>query len=323
MNESNTILEVLNLRIHINTSRGRIKPVDGVSFNVNKGETVCLLGESGSGKSITAYSILGLLDCSPGMVEGNILFNGVPLYKNSKKYNKKIRNKISIVFQEPVTSLIPLNNIESQLSENITGRNGETRNVCRDILEKVKLNKPDEILKKYPYQLSGGAAQRVMIAIALLRNPVFLIADEPTSSLDTVHQNGFLDLLKEIIKERNLSLLFITHDISNAECIANKIIIMYAGKIVEKGKKDDILKGIENHPYTQGLINSIIADGKCSYIDGEAYDPLNIPIGCKFFPRCKDSFKNEICNIDPPEFKSGDDHYIKCWKYNNLNQNQI
>ncbi len=300
------LLEVNNLNTHFFTRNGVIKAVDGISFSLEKGEILGIVGESGAGKSITGFSMLGLID-KPGMiVDGEIIFDDEDLVKKSEEELQKIRgNKIAMIFQDPQTSLNPVISIGDQLVEAVVYHNKDVSkkdalNTCIDILKLVGLPAPEKRVKSYPHELSGGMKQRVVIAMALLNNPKLLIADEPTTALDVTIQAQILYLIKKLSLDFESSLILITHDIAVVSQLCDKIAVMYAGRIVEYGKKKDIIFNPQ-HPYTKGLIECLpkLDDDKSRLyqIPGIMPSLLALPKGCYFKDRCE--YADEECDVYP------------------------
>ena len=302
-------LEVKNLRTYFNTPEGVVKSVDGVSFHINRGETLALVGESGCGKTVTSLSLIRLLADTAELQYDYMMVDGEEIKDLTKEQARQIRGKkISMIFQEPMTSLNPVYKIEKQLGEvfklhepGLTKQQIHEKSV--DIMKKVGIPNPDERLKVYPHQLSGGLRQRAMIAISLASNPQMVIADEPTTALDVTIQAQIIDLLKQLQKDSNMSILLITHDFGVVSQIASRVAVMYAGKIVEEGMLDDIFRD-PWHPYTKLLIMSIpgikvTRGGRLESIKGTVPNPLNFPKGCRFAPRCP--WAMDICKDVPPE----------------------
>ncbi len=302
----NALLEVKNLKTHFFTRQGVIKSVDGSSFSIQKGEILGIVGESGAGKSITAFSILGLIDPPGRIVDGEILFDGKNLVGLSEEEFRQIRgNEISMIFQDPQTSLNPVITIGEQMMEAILYHHKgvskkEAYNSCVEILKTVGLPAAQKRMKSYPHQLSGGMKQRVVIAMALLNNPKLLIADEPTTALDVTIQAQILYLMKKLSQEFHSALILITHDIAVVSQLCDKIAVMYAGRIVEYGKKEDIIFN-PKHPYTKGLIECLPKlndDKKRLYqIPGIMPSLLGLPSGCYFKDRCE--LADEQCDVYP------------------------
>lgn len=315
-----TLLQVEHLRTYFHTFRGVVKAVDDVSFSLDEGQVLGIVGESGSGKSVTSFSILKLIE-NPGVVQSeHIYFNGEDISRKSEKEMMKIRGKdISMVFQDPMTSLNPLYTIEKQITEMLDlHQKGmskkEKRERCIELLRMVGIPNPEDRLKSYPHQFSGGMRQRVIIAIALAANPKLIIADEPTTALDVTIQAQILKLMDRLVKEQNASLILITHDLAVVSQMADRIIVMYCGKIVESGSRDDVIRRA-SHPYTVGLLNSIprMAEEqeRLESIPGMVPSMLDLPNGCYFAPRCK--YCQEICRTQAPTEQSvGDGHVVFC-----------
>ncbi|HLS36063.1 MAG TPA: ABC transporter ATP-binding protein [Bacillota bacterium] len=305
---SDIVMQVSNLKTHFFTSEGEIPAVDDVSLKIHKGEIVGVVGESGSGKSVTSLSIMQLLPERIGkIVAGEILFNGQDLTQASKKQMQKIRGKkISMIFQEPMTSLDPLFTIGNQLIEAILNHERMNKQQAREksieLLKLVGIPRAESIVDEYPHQLSGGMRQRVMIAMAMSCDPDLLIADEPTTALDVTIQAQILDVMRRINEETNMAILFITHDLGVVAEMCDRVVVMYAGQVVEEGTVREILKE-PKHPYTKGLIRSL---PKLEEKQEELYSiPGTVPVpkvgqvGCKFAPRCEYAF--EQCFTQSPE----------------------
>ncbi len=314
------MLSVQELTVYF-TSNGRVaRALDGVSYEIRKGETVCLVGESGCGKTVSALTILGIIPQPPAQIMGGtVLFDGQNLLDLGEREMQKIRgNRIAMVFQEPMTSLNPVFTIEDQISEAIMvhekAGGKEIRQRCIKLLKDVGIPSPEERLKDYPHQLSGGQRQRVMIAMALTCNPDVVIADEPTTALDVTIQAQILNLFRELKQIRKMSLLYITHDLGVVAHIADRIYVMYAGIIVEQGDTIHIFHSPQ-HPYTQGLLASLPSrtkrGGTLHSIPGLVPDPAHKPLGCPFHPRC--SFAIKSCQIQFPEmYDYGEGHLSRC-----------
>lgn len=313
------LLEVKNLKTYFHTFKGVVKAVDGVDFYVNKGEILGIVGESGGGKSITGFSLIKLIE-SPGKIEtGEILFEGNDLVKYSERDMSKIRGKdIVMIFQDPMTSLNPVYTIKQQIEESLilhTNLNKKERHErCIELLKDVGIPNPENRLTNYPHQFSGGMRQRVVIAIALAVNPKLIIADEPTTALDVTIQAQILKLMTELVKKQGCSMILITHDLAVVSEIADRINVMYCGKIVESSKVSTIMNNCK-HPYTRGLLNSIpdIKDNKdrLETIDGIVPNMFKLPKGCNFYPRCHK--RMEECENKEPEYREYEEgHYISC-----------
>lgn len=319
------ILDVRNLRVSYHTYAGEVQSVRDISFQVNEGETVAIVGESGCGKSVTAKTIMGLVAEPPGEIksESQVLYLGENILEQSEKEWEKYRGaKCSMIFQDALTSLNPTMNIGRQIEENITNHYKVTKKEARakavEMLELVKIPDPAMCLKKYPHELSGGMRQRIMIAIALSGNPKILIADEPTTALDVTIQAQIIGLLKDIQAKLGTTIILITHDLGVVASIADKIIVMYSGKIVEKGECSKIFSS-HRHPYTWALLNAapsleIKNNRKLISIEGTPPDLINPPKGCPFASRCK--YCMNICvEATPPEYDYGAGHKVSCWLY--------
>ncbi len=314
------MLQVKNLCTSFNVDAGEVRAVNGISFNLDKGKVLGIVGESGSGKSVTAYSIMRIL-VEPGkIVGGEILFNGEDIVKYSKKQMREFRGKrVSIIFQDPMTSLNPTFTIGNQLREAIllhTDRNRAEANArALEMLQLVGVNEPEKRLKQYPHELSGGMRQRVMIAMALACEPDILIADEPTTALDVTIQAQILELMKELQKKMGMAIIMITHDLGVIADMCDEIIVMYAGRVCERGTVDEIFYN-PRHEYTKGLLRSIPTlnggHDKLIPIAGSPVDLTNLPKGCAFASRCDHCMK--ICLTDQPEeVRVNDSHIASCW----------
>ena len=304
------LLEVKNLKTYFYSDGVIIKSVDDVSFYVNEGETLGIVGESGCGKSVACMSLVRLVETPPGKYEcGEIIFKGEDLLKVSDARIRQIRgNDISFIFQEPMTSLNPVFKIGRQISEVLILHRGISKEEAYEesirMLELVKIPNPERVVNDYPFALSGGMRQRVMIAMALACKPGLLIADEPTSNLDVTIQAQVLDLMNELKEKINTSIIFITHDLDVIAEMSDRVMVMYAGKVVEEASINEILKN-PKHPYTVGLINSkpdMATEGtRLNAIPGNVPDLSNLPPGCPFHPRCDKAM--DICKKIIPEEK--------------------
>lgn len=319
------LLEVKNLETEFKIKRGTVKAVNGVSFQVDKGEILAVVGESGSGKSVTSLSVMGLIQ-SPGRVAGGeLLFNGEDLLKKSKKEMEKIRgDRISMIFQEPMTSLNPVYRIKDQIMENILTHEKVSKEEAYKravkMLDLVGIPDPEKRAHDYPHQMSGGMRQRVMIAMALSCHPELLIADEPTTALDVTIQAQVLELMKMLIQEQEMSMLLITHDLGVVAEVCEDVAVMYAGRIVEKGTADDVFNHMR-HPYTEGLFDSLPnlkqRGEELVPIKGLMPDPSDLPPGCAFAPRCP--YATEECSKAVPQLMPVDGsetHFVACSAYN-------
>ncbi|ADO83335.1 ABC transporter ATP-binding protein [Ilyobacter polytropus] len=331
MDNRQPILEIKDLKTYFYTDDGVVKGCDGVSYKVYEGETLALVGESGSGKSVSAMSILQLIPSPPGkIVEGEILYNGDNLVNYSEKQMEKIRgNDIAVIFQEPMTSLNPVLTAGYQIMEPLRLHQKLSKNKAKEraveLLKLVGIPSPEKRFKEYPYQMSGGMRQRVVIAIALACNPKLLIADEPTTALDVTIQAQIINLVEEMQEKLGMAILMITHDLGVVAETANKVAVMYCGKIVEYGRVDDIFYD-SKHPYLQGLKKSMprLDSEKVEelyVIEGMVPNPLNLPVGCKFADRCE--YVMEICRKKEPEaVYFGKEHYARCFLYSDSNESE-
>ncbi|NHN31731.1 ABC transporter ATP-binding protein [Paenibacillus agricola] len=315
------LLEVLDLKTHFKTEEGIVPSVNGVTFSVNKGETLAIVGESGCGKSVTSLSIIGLIADSGEVVGGQILFQGQDLLQMSKKEIRKLRgNKISMIFQEPMTSLNPVFTIGNQIGEVIRIHQKADKKEAREksikMLELVGIPNPNKLVDNFPHQLSGGMRQRVMIAMALACNPELLIADEPTTALDVTIQAQILEMINKLSKELNTGVILITHDLGVVAEMADRVVVMYAGEVVEEANVYDLFAR-PKHPYTIGLLGSLpkIEERReeLDSISGTVPNLLDMPSGCTFHPRCH--LADEQCKAVKPQLeKYGDNHYARCLK---------
>jgi len=319
------ILQVKNLKTYFKTENGIAHAVDDVSFNLNAGETLGIVGESGCGKSVTSLSIMRLIDQPPGFFAGGeILFKGENLLEMIDDQIRNIRgNKISMIFQEPMTSLNPVFTIGNQIIEAIQLHQKldfeKSRKKAIEMLDLVGIPAPDQRIDEYPHQLSGGMRQRVMIAISLSCNPEILIADEPTTALDVTIQAQILELIQQLQNELNLAVIMITHDLGVISEICNRVIVMYAGQVVEQGTIKEIFKS-PKHPYTNGLMKSIpiIGENKNTElynIKGLVPNATEFPNGCHFHPRCEfvvNKCKEQLPNIE--SITNNSEHVVRCWE---------
>lgn len=320
----NTLLQVRNLKTQFKVDGGTFNAVDGMDLEVKKGEVVAVVGESGSGKSVTSLSIMGLVPNPPGkVIEGEILFNGENLLAKTKRQMQDIRgDRISMIFQEPMTSLNPVFTIQKQITETLKRhmnmKKKQAVDRAREMLELVGIPSPEERLRAYPHQLSGGMRQRVMIAMALACEPELLIADEPTTALDVTIEAQILDLMLKLKDKLNTAILLITHDLGVVADIAESVVVMYCGKVVEKAPVGRIFEN-PLHPYTEGLLQSIPRveekKEKLYMIPGMVPNPLKMPPGCAFSIRCRDCM--EVCRKEAPPLVQVDDRQVRCFKYVN------
>ena len=317
---STPLLQVKNLCTSFDVDAGEVRAVNGISFSLDKGKVLGIVGESGSGKSVTAYSIMRIL-VEPGRIKsGEILFDGQDIVKFSKKQMSEFRGKrVSIIFQDPMTSLNPTYTIGNQLREAIllhTNRNHEQANArAVEMLKLVGVNEPEKRLKQYPHELSGGMRQRVMIAMALACEPDILIADEPTTALDVTIQAQILELMKDLQKKLGMAIIMITHDLGVIADMCDEIIVMYAGRICERGTVDEIFYN-PRHEYTKGLLRSIpkldTRNQRLIPIAGSQVGLTSMPAGCAFASRCDCAMK--ICLTDlPEELPINENHRAACW----------
>ncbi|PJJ29425.1 ABC transporter ATP-binding protein [Lacrimispora celerecrescens] len=319
----NKLIEVKNLKTYFYTDAGVVKAVNDVSFSIEQGKTLGVVGESGCGKSITSLSIMQLLETPPGRIEGGeIIYRGENLLEKSPDEMRKIRGKkIAMIFQEPMTSLNPVFTVGQQIMEAlIIHEAGISRQQAREkaieMLRMVKIPLPEKRIDEYPHQLSGGMRQRVMIAMALCCNPELLICDEPTTALDVTIQAQILDLINELKQKTGASIMMITHDLGVIAEVADDVMVMYAGKVVEQGTTDEIFDH-PMHPYTEGLMNCIPRlDGEVEelpVIKGMVPSYDSMPKGCAFCPRCE--YAKPICGERMPELTEKDGRKIRCFKY--------
>ncbi|WP_010283370.1 ABC transporter ATP-binding protein [Bacillus timonensis] len=318
-----TLLEVKNLKTYFYKKKTVIPAVDGVDLKINKGETLAIVGESGSGKSITSLSIMKLVPSPAGkIVEGEITLDGKNLIDLSEAEMCKVRgNDVSMIFQEPMTSLNPVLTVGEQIIEVLMYHQkmskAEAIKKAIEMLELVGFSRAAELINEYPHRLSGGMRQRVMIAIAMSCNPKLLIADEPTTALDVTIQAQILDLMKDLSRKFDTSILLITHDLGVVSEVADKIVVMYGGQVVEQSPVDDLFDE-PLHPYTVGLMNSIPAIegeiGRLQSIEGNVPSPENMPKGCRFAPRCSKAF--DRCFAEAPQLKQmGKERAVRCFLY--------
>ena len=317
---THTLLEVKNLVTSFQTSGGILQAVKDVSFHVDKGETLCIVGESGCGKSITSLSVMRLLPINGSIESGEILLNDEPLQALSAEKMRKLRgNQMSMIFQEPMTALNPVLTIGYQLREPLMLHKklskAEASKQGIELLTQVGIPNPEKRLNQYPHELSGGMRQRVMIAMALACNPSLLIADEPTTALDVTIQAQILDLINDLKKEFDMGVLMITHDMGVVAEVADRVMVMYAGEKIEEGPVQEIFENPQ-HPYTRGLLNSVpnVDDPEFELEPIPGTMPgLNEPIfGCRFHPRCQ--FATDKCKLAaPPEQKVSEGHFASCW----------
>jgi oligopeptide/dipeptide ABC transporter ATP-binding protein len=309
------LLEVRDLRTYFSTREGDVRAVDGVSFDVERGKTLSIVGESGCGKSVTALSIMGLIPKPPARIEsGSIVFEGKDLTKLKEGELENLRGaELAMIFQDPMTSLNPTLTIGTQITETLTRHLGLSRSEAEkravELLEEVRIPNAKARLKDYPHRYSGGMRQRVMIAIALSCNPKLLIADEPTTALDVTVQAGILDLLEELQEQHQMAIILITHDMGVVAEAADDVIVMYAGQVVEQA---DVLELFDHpeHPYTEALLGALPSlegesgrEARLASIPGRPPDLLDPPPACRFAPRCPHANLNDGCAVEPPELR--------------------
>jgi peptide/nickel transport system ATP-binding protein len=317
---ADVLLDVRDLRTYFHVMDGTVKAVDGVSFSIKRGETLGVVGESGCGKSVTALSIMRLLDIPPAEIpSGEIWLDGQNLLELKEEHMRSVRgNDVAMIFQEPMTSLNPVFTVGNQISEAVILHQKLSRRDARDkaieSLGLVGISNPERRVKQYPHELSGGMRQRVMIAMALSCDPKLLIADEPTTALDVTIQAQILELIRKIQDERNLALMLITHDLGVVAESVNDVIVMYAGRVVEEGTVDEVLLQ-PKHPYTEGLLASIPSKGRrgqrLNVIKGTVANPFNLPKGCNFTPRCP--YRFQPCPDHDPRIEDPGGPRVACW----------
>jgi peptide/nickel transport system ATP-binding protein len=331
-----TLIEVKDLKIHFFTDEGVVRAVDGMDLSIEKGKTLCLVGESGCGKSVACRALLQIVRSPGRLVSGEILYHkklgdgtdeivDIAQLSPTGPQIRDIRGKeIAMIFQEPMTSLSPMYTIGNQIMENILLHNKMTKEQARQLaislLDQVGIPKPERLVDEYPFRLSGGMRQRAMIAMAISCKPHLLIADEPTTALDVTTQANILDLMRDLQKQHNMSLLFITHDLGVVAEIADQVAVMYLGKIVEISDVDTIFNA-PKHPYTQALLNSIpkiaVKRGELDPIRGIVPNPYRRPGGCPFHTRCPKAMP-ECQTIEPAITKLDENHFVQCLLYEDL-----
>ena len=315
------LLDVRALKTFFQVEGGEFPAVDGISFSIDPGRTLGIVGESGCGKSVTALSIMGLVPRPPGRIAGEILFDGVDLLQLSAAALRELRgNRISMIFQEPMTSLNPVLTVGEQITEGILRHRTMSRDAAKELaiemLRMVHISSPEERFGDYPHRLSGGMRQRVMVAMALACKPKLLIADEPTTALDVTIQAQILDLMRTLREETGTAIILITHDLGVVAELADDVVVMYAGRIVERATVASLFAEPQ-HPYTVGLLGSIprldIEQDRLAAIEGQVPNPLAPVTGCRFHPRCP--FVIERCrHEDPPLIDLGNGHESACWR---------
>ncbi|CKF90323.1 MULTISPECIES: ABC transporter ATP-binding protein [Bacillus] len=319
---SKSVVELKDLQTHFQTEEGTVKAVNHVSFSVREGETVCVVGESGCGKSVTALSIMGLIAESGSVVGGDILYEGKSLLGMKEKELRSLRgNDIAMIFQEPMTSLNPVFTVGEQIVETLREHELLSKNEAYkkaiELIRKVGIARADEIVHSYPHELSGGMLQRIMIAVALSCNPKLLIADEPTTALDVTIQAQILDLLRQVKEEFKTSILLITHDLGVVAEMADYVVVMYGGKVIEEAPVLEIFQN-PKHPYTKGLLKSKPVMGKridkLYSIPGQVPNLVGLGEFCYFSGRCEHCM--EICEKEAPNLNVNDEnHKVACWLY--------
>ena len=323
--EKNRILEISGLTTHFFVSSGTVRAVENLNLTIDREEIVTIVGESGSGKSVTALSIMGLIDEPGKIVSGEINFLSHNLLTSSYRKMQSLRGKeLSMVFQNPYTSMHPSMKISDQMIESITFhekiKKYDAFKRSIQILEKIGIEEPDRVIQRYPFEVSPGIIQRIMLAIALVLRPTLLIADEPTTNLDSISQIQFLDLIKKLRNELKMSVLLITHDFGVVTMMSDKVVVMYAGKSVESGSLSQIIKD-PKHPYSNALLKSVktlnnnYKLNRLEQIPGEVPDVMRLPEGCSFRTRC--SVHEDICFRTPPNIVLKDNRTTSCWLYQN------
>ena len=313
-----TLLSIENLKTHFFTKTGVVKSVDGVSFDLNRGKILGIVGESGSGKSVTGFSIMGLVDQPGRIVEGSIRFDGQDIVGLPEPAMRSLRGRrIAMIFQDPMMTLNPVLRVDTQMIEALRAHGAWTdedaRKRCRDVLGQVGIPSPEERLKSYPHQFSGGMRQRVAIAIALLHQPDLIIADEPTTALDVTIQAQILYEVQKLVAENNTAMIWVTHDLAVVAGLADRVAVMYAGRIVEMGTTDEVVDR-PFHPYTYGLIGSAPSRNargtRLTQIRGMAPLPVDLPADCAFRPRCHKA--GEACAVAPDQTMPELNHMVRC-----------
>mgnify|MGYP002846523583 CR=1 FL=1 len=323
------LLEVRDLATNFSTEDGVVKAVDGISYDLEEGEVLGIVGESGSGKSVGALSLMRLIPFPPGkIVRGEVVFDGQDLMKVNEAEMRNVRgNKMTMVFQEPMTSLNPVLTVERQITESLQLHKGMDKTASREraleLMRMVGIPDPENRIKNYPHQFSGGMRQRVMIAMAISCDPRLIIADEPTTALDVTIQAQILDLMTSLSAQLGTALIIITHNLGVVARYADRVAVMYAGKIVEEGYAKDIYAN-PKHPYTVGLLNSVPRldrdrQDTLDPIEGMPPDLIDIPNGCSFAPRCRYAY--EKCTQETPQLESvSDAHTAACWRSDELDK---
>jgi oligopeptide transport system ATP-binding protein len=329
------ILEVKDLHTSFATDKGEVRALNGVSYTLEPGKTLGIVGESGSGKSVSAYSIMQILDQNGHVTGGQVFFDGEDMSKWSKKRMQEFRGRdCAMIFQDPMTSLNPVYTVGNQIAEayrlHHKSDKKEAEEKAIEMLRLVGINEPERRMHQYPHELSGGMRQRVMIAMALISQPKILIADEPTTALDVTIQAQILELMKDLQKKFHMAIIIVTHDLGVIAQMADEIVVMYGGRICERGTADDIFYR-PCHEYTKGLLRSIPRldnmNEKLIPIEGSPINLLNLPKGCAFCPRCNEAMKICLDQV-PPELRVSDTHLASCWinvrdkKYQEVQENE-
>jgi oligopeptide/dipeptide ABC transporter ATP-binding protein len=319
---NDVLLDVRDLRTYFHVMDGVVKAVDGVSYQIRRGQTLGIVGESGCGKSVTALTIMRLLDEPPAEVaSGEVMFEGRDLLKLSSEEMRQVRgNDVAMIFQEPMTSLNPVFTVGDQISEAVVIHRKLSKKAgwekAVESLKAVGINNPERRVKQYPHEMSGGMRQRVMIAMALSCDPKLLIADEPTTALDVTIQAQILELIQKVQDETGSALMLITHDLGVVAETVQDVVVMYAGRVVEQGTVDEVLLA-PKHPYTEGLLTSIPSKGmrgqRLNVIRGTVPNPFNMPVGCNFEPRCPYAFAP--CTVHDPRIEDANPPDVACWLY--------
>jgi len=315
------LLEINDLRVSFFTPAGEVKAVNGITYSLEPGKVLGIVGESGSGKSVSSYSVIGLIDKPGKIVGGSIVFDGKDVSTMTKQERLQFAgNEVAMIFQDPMTSLNPVFTIGTQIAESLHHKYGklskqEIKKRSVELLTLVGINEPVKRLAQYPHEFSGGMRQRAMIAMSLAGSPKLLIADEPTTALDVTIQAQILELLKDIQKKTGMAIVLVTHDLGIVADMADDVIVMYGGKIVEQGSVYSIFKN-PSHPYTKGLLRSLpdlnVKGSKLIPIKGNTIDLLHLPTGCSFAPRCEQCLK--VCiNHMPAEYNDANGHTTSCW----------
>lgn len=318
------LLSIKNLSVEFRTTEGVFRAVRDVNISIRSGETLGIVGESGSGKSVTALSIMNLVPNPPGEITGEIFFNGHDLLKLPAKEVRKVRgNEISMIFQEPMTSLNPIHTCGKQIMEPLLLHKGFTKKDAKtrtlELLKMVGIPLPEQRFNEYPHQLSGGMRQRIMIAMALACRPKLLLADEPTTALDVTIQAQILELMKNLRKEIDSAIIMITHDLGIISEMCDRVVVMYAGQVVESSPLKDLLRE-PLHPYTEGLLKSIPTitreKQRLHTIEGTVPSPFDMPPGCSFQPRCQ--YSTAICSEKTPDLiHVAEERAVRCWHHAN------